>query len=88
MIIPIYRIPNRYPIYRIDMPIDIPMMSDLPYRSPISISHGIPRLGVAAVDTSYAIVRASFSPNHHSKERFLGLRRPKSLAQSAHDFRS
>ena len=52
------------------MPIDIPMMSDLPYRSPISISHGIPRLGVAAVDTSYAIVRASFSPNHHSKSAF------------------
>jgi hypothetical protein len=37
-------------------------------------------LGAAAVDTSYAIVRASFSPNHHSEQRFLELRRPKSLA--------
>jgi len=44
---------------------------------------GIPRLCAAAVDTSYAIVRASFSPNHHSKQRFLGNWRPKSLAQSA-----
>jgi len=41
---------------------------------------GITRLGAAAVGTSYAIVHALFSPNHHSKERFLGLRRPKSLA--------
>ena len=44
---------------------------------------GIPRLGAAAVDTSHGIYRASFSPNHHSKQRFLGVRRPKSLAQSA-----
>jgi hypothetical protein len=26
---------------------------------------GIPRLGAAAVDTSYAIVCSSFSPNYH-----------------------
>ena len=44
---------------------------------------GIPRLGAAAVDTSCAIIRGSFSPNHLSKQRFLGVRRPKSLAQSA-----
>jgi len=35
----IYRIPNRYPIFHIDITIDISLMSDLPYRSPISISH-------------------------------------------------
>jgi hypothetical protein len=34
---------------------------------------GIPRLGVAAADTSSAIVRASFSPIYHSKKRFLGV---------------
>ena len=30
---------------------------------------GIPRLGAAAVDTSYAIVCASFSLKYHSKKR-------------------
>jgi len=68
------------------------MLATRPTRSPRhDYYEGIPRLGVAAVDTLYAIVRASFSPNDHSKQRFLGLRRPKSLAQSAHedsDFRS
>jgi hypothetical protein len=55
-----------------------------PARTPRHFDHeGIPRLGAAAIDTSYANVRASFSPNHHSKQRFLGVRRPKSLAQSA-----
>ena len=36
----------------------------------IRVDHyeGIPRLGVAAADTSYATVRASFSPNRHSKQ--------------------
>jgi len=51
----------------------------------------IPRHGAAAVDTSHAIARASFSPNNHCKQRFLGLRRPKLLAQSAQchsEFRS
>jgi len=56
----------------------------LAVRPPLSPRHDyyevIPRLGAAAVGTSYAIVRASFSPNHHSKGRFLGLWRPKSLA--------
>jgi len=47
---------------------------------------GILRLGAAAVDTSYAIVRASFSPNHNFKQRFLGVWRPN--AQSNRDFRS
>jgi hypothetical protein len=41
---------------------------------------GIPRLGAAASDTSYANARASFSSIHHSKKRFLGVRRPTSLA--------
>jgi len=40
----------------------------------------ISRLGAAAADTSYVIVRASFSPIHHEKKRFLGSWRPKSLA--------
>jgi hypothetical protein len=31
---------------------------------------GIPRPGAAAVDTSYAIVHASFSPFHYSEQRF------------------
>jgi len=44
---------------------------------------GTPRLGAASVDTSYVIYCASFSPNHHSKQRFLGVRGPKPLAQSA-----
>jgi len=43
----------------------------LAVRSPRSPRHdyyeGIPRLGAAAVDTSYAIVRASFSPNYHPR---------------------
>jgi len=57
------------------------MLAVRPPRSPRhDYYEGIPRLGAAAVDTSHAIVRASFSPNHHSKKRFLGLRRPKSLA--------
>jgi hypothetical protein len=39
-----------------------------PARSPrYDYYEGIPRLGAAAIDTSYAIVRASFSPKHHSK---------------------
>jgi len=37
----IYRNPNRYPISRIEIHIDISLMSDLPYRSPISISDHI-----------------------------------------------
>jgi hypothetical protein len=32
---------------------------------------GHSRLGAAAIYTSYANVRASFSPNHQSKQRFL-----------------
>jgi len=40
----------------------------------------ISRLGAAAADTSYVIIRASFSPIHHSTKRFLGSWRPKSLA--------
>ena len=32
-------IPIRYPISHIDNPIDVPLMSDLPYQCPISISH-------------------------------------------------
>jgi len=57
----------------------------LALRTPRTPQHdyieGIPRLGAAAVYTSYATVRASFSPNYHKKKRFLGVRRPKSLAQ-------
>jgi hypothetical protein len=40
----------------------------------------IPRLDAAAADTSYVIVCESFSPIHPSKQRFLGFRRPKTLA--------
>jgi len=39
MTISMYHIPNRCPISLIDIPIDISLMSGLPYRSPISISH-------------------------------------------------
>jgi len=40
-----------------------------PARTPLHDYHeGIPRLGAAAIDTSYAIVRSSFSPTHHSKQ--------------------
>jgi hypothetical protein len=35
--ISMYCIPNRYPISQIDIHIDIPLMSDLPYRHPMLI---------------------------------------------------
>jgi hypothetical protein len=42
------------------------MLAVRPPRSPRhEYYEGIPRLGAAAVDTLYAIVRASFSPNHY-----------------------
>jgi hypothetical protein len=38
--------------------------------------------GFAAADTSYVIVRASFSPIRHSKQPFSFYWRPKSLART------
>ena len=60
-------------------------------------SHAVDSVGIERRVSQPRAVRAlprfleSFSPNHHCKGRFLGLRRPKSLAQSAQsnsDFRS
>ena len=39
MSISIYHMPYRYPIFHIDTHIDISLISDIPYRYPISISH-------------------------------------------------
>jgi len=46
------------------------------------IYRGVVCGGFAAADTSYVIVRASFSPIRHSKQPFSFYWRPKSLART------
>jgi len=46
----------------------------------VDLYEGIPRLGLAAVDTSYVIVRASFSSIRHSKRSIQAIRKAEIFA--------
>jgi len=67
-----YRIPKQYPISHIDIHIDMLLMSDLPYRTPISISISISDhiLSLWPYDEATAVFTAAFA-NEGAKQTLV-----------------